>query len=98
VADEGDVGRLEATVHGRVQGVGFRYFVQRRAEALALRGFVRNLRGGEVEFAAEGPQADLEELLRVVRQGPPMSWVERVEERWREARGETGGFRIEYTV
>lgn len=97
MAAEG-VRRLEATVHGRVQGVGFRYFVQRRAEALGLRGFVRNLREGALEVAAEGAQADLEELLRAIRQGPPMSWVERVDERWREARGEPAGFRIEYTV
>lgn len=93
-----DVRRLEATIEGRVQGVGFRYFVQRRAEALGLRGFVRNLRGGAVELVAEGPEMDLHRLLREVREGPPHAHVLKVEERWREARGEPDGFRVEYTV
>lgn len=98
MAAKGGVRRLEATVHGYVQGVGFRYFVQRRAEALGLRGFVRNLRGGAVEVVAEGPEAELRRLLREVQEGPPHAHVLRVDERWREARGEPPGFRIEYTV
>ncbi len=46
--------RLDATVHGRVQGVGFRYFVVREAEALGLAGWVRNLPDGRVEAVASG--------------------------------------------
>ncbi len=90
--------RLEATVHGRVQGVGFRYFVLRRAQELGLSGWVRNLRSGSVEVAAEGPRRDLEALLKALRSGPPMSWVERVDVGWREARGERGSFEVTYTV
>lgn len=84
-------------MHGRVQGVGFRFFVKDVAEGLGLRGFVRNLRDGTVEMAAEGPEPDLRELLREMRKGPPMAYVLHVEERWREPRGERDGFRIELT-
>ena len=90
--------RVEATVHGRVQGVGFRYFVLREAQKLGLSGWVRNLRSGSVEVAAEGPKRDLGALLKALRAGPPMSWVERVDADWREARGERGGFEVTYTV
>ncbi len=90
--------RLEATVHGRVQGVGFRYFVRRKAQELGLHGWVRNLRSGAVQLAAEGPEEDLQRLLKSVRTGPPMSWVERVEVHWSEPRGETGPFEVTPTV
>jgi len=96
--DSGAARRFEATVHGRVQGVGFRYFVQRRAEALGLSGSVRNLRSGAVQLMAEGPEDDLKELLAAVRRGPPMAWVERVDVSWRDTRGEAGGFVIAYTI
>ncbi|NLO05784.1 MAG: acylphosphatase [candidate division WS1 bacterium] len=93
-----DQRRLEATVRGRVQGVGFRYFVQREARNLGLSGWVRNLRSGDVELVAEGPEEDLKRLLGTIRKGPPMSWVERVDERWREPRGESTDFEVTYTV
>ena len=56
--------RLYALVHGRVQGVYFRAFVQRHAQALALSGWARNLPDGvSVEVVAEGPRQTLDELL-----------------------------------
>jgi len=90
--------RVRAVVSGRVQGVGFRYFVQRRAQALGLRGWVRNLRSGEVEFVAEGPRSDLEQLLKAVREGPPLSWVESVRTDWSQPRGEPPGFEVKHTI
>ncbi|MFW5868547.1 MAG: acylphosphatase [Armatimonadota bacterium] len=90
--------RLEARVHGRVQGVGFRYFTQREAQKLGLSGWVRNLRSGEVEIAAEGSKKDLQAFLSSVRKGPPMAWVERVDENWREAKGESGSFEVAFTT
>ena len=70
---------FRATIHGRVQGVGFRWFVAREARRLDLRGFVRNLADGSVEVVAGGDPIALAALLAVVRQGPPASHVERVE-------------------
>lgn len=71
--------RLEATVRGRVQGVGFRYFVRRRASTLGLVGWVANQADGRVRCVAEGPAAALDELEAALRAGPPGSFVERVD-------------------
>ncbi|MGC9319963.1 MAG: acylphosphatase [Armatimonadota bacterium] len=90
--------RLEATIHGRVQGVGFRYFVRQRATSLGLSGWVRNLRGGAVELVAEGPEEDIKKLLEAVREGPPMAWVERVDVAWKEPRGASVGFDVKHTI
>jgi len=90
--------RVRAVVSGRVQGVGFRYFVLRRAQALGLKGWVRNLRSGEVELVAEGPRPELEKLLGAVREGPPMSRVEQVSTDWSAARGDLTQFDVKYTI
>ncbi len=65
-------------VAGRVQGVGFRYFVLREAQALGLSGWVRNLPGGEVEVLAVGDEAPLATLEGRLWQGPPHARVREV--------------------
>lgn len=90
----GDV-RLCATVRGRVQGVGFRYFVHREAQRLGVRGYVRNLPGREVEVVAEGPRAALAQLLTSLRSGPPQARIDEVVERWEAADGSFVDFRIQ---
>ena len=74
--------RLEAVVHGRVQGVGFRVFVLRQARALGLRGWVANEARDRVRTVAEGPQNLLEELLQHLHAGPAAALVDRVEATW----------------
>lgn len=96
--DTNDERRLEARVHGRVQGVGFRYFTQREAQKRGLSGWVRNLRSGEVEIAAEGSKEGLLDFLAAIRKGPPMAWVERVDENWKEPKGESGSFEVAFTT
>lgn len=66
-------------IAGRVQGVGFRWFVHRRATALALRGWVRNLPDGRVEVVAAGPRDTLGALDAALRSGPSMAMVRDVE-------------------
>jgi acylphosphatase len=66
-------------VTGRVQGVGYRYFVQREAQALALAGFVRNLQDGSVEVVAEGAPDALQALAERLSDGPAFADVEGVE-------------------
>lgn len=66
-------------VSGRVQGVGFRWFVARRARELAVTGFVRNLPDGRVEVVAAGEPGALEMLCRVLHEGPPAARVQTVE-------------------
>ena len=86
--------RLRAVIQGRVQGVGFRYFVQERAHELHLVGICRNLANGDVEVTAEGEQGPLEALLVALKQGPRMAYVENVHAAWLPATGEFMGFRI----
>jgi acylphosphatase len=77
---------LRAVVHGRVQGVGFRAFVQRRALELGLKGFARNLSDGvSVEVVAEGQRAALEALLAGLKIGPSAAHVESVDASWTAA-------------
>jgi acylphosphatase len=66
-------------VRGRVQGVGYRYFVLREAERRNLTGFARNLADGGVEVVAEGPDESLRDLEARLREGPAFSHVESVE-------------------
>ncbi len=86
--------QLRAVVHGRVQGVGFRWFVSRRAEEHGLGGAVRNLPDGSVEVIAEGSRAALEAFLDELRAGPQRARVERVDEVWSEGPGSPRGFGI----
>jgi acylphosphatase len=65
------------TVHGRVQGVGFRDFVQREARRLKLTGYARNLADGSVLVCAVGAGQAIMELEAILHQGP----------RWAEVRG-----------
>lgn len=88
----GAMRRLEATVRGRVQGVGYRAFALRIGSELDLDGWVANRPDGGVECVAEGPAADLERLLDALRAGPVAAGVERVEVRWFPATGRLDGF------
>jgi acylphosphatase len=88
---------LHFLVQGRVQGVGFRWFVHREASELDLRGWVRNTEDGEVEVVASGSQADLAELRAILRRGPRGSRVDRLLEHYlddREAE-DLSSFRID---
>jgi acylphosphatase len=66
-------------IHGRVQGVGYRYFAMREAEALGVRGFVRNLPDGSVEVVGEGPEETLAQFEERLKSGPSFGRVTGVE-------------------
>ncbi len=72
------MGVLHLEIRGRVQGVGFRWFVVERARALGLGGWVSNRPNGNVELAAGGDAEALETLSRAVEKGPPGAVVEGV--------------------
>ncbi len=74
---------LHAIVRGRVQGVGFRYFVVQRAQTFGLRGYTRNESNGDVEVVAQGPRPVLERLLAQLRLGPSAADVYEVQTTWR---------------
>jgi acylphosphatase len=73
---------LRLHVTGRVQGVGFRAYVQRHAVALLLTGVARNLPDGAVEVIAQGTEPSLRRLLGLVRNGPRLAHVDAVAELW----------------
>ena len=73
---------LHFLVRGRVQGVGFRWFVQREASELGLHGWVRNTEDGDVEVVAAGETEDLNELRSSLRRGPRGSRVDNVIEHY----------------
>ena len=71
---------VQVRIEGRVQGVGYRVWMQRTAIEHGLRGWVRNRRDGAVEAVIEGSEADVAAMLEACRQGPrPAAFVERVE-------------------
>jgi acylphosphatase len=88
--------RLEALVHGRVQGVSFRFYTQRRAAQLGLTGYVRNRWDGTVQVVAEGPRAELENLLAFLRVGPQSALVTEVNTRWPDPTNEFARFEVRY--
>jgi acylphosphatase len=67
------------SIHGNVQGVGFRFHFSEQAQRLGIAGWVRNRRGGSVEAMIEGTPEAVEALLAWARLGPPAARVERVE-------------------
>jgi acylphosphatase len=77
-------------VSGRVQGVGYRYFVLREADALGIAGFARNLPDGRVEVVAEGAEEALARFADRLRHGPAFATVDSVERVDAAPRGDAG--------
>jgi acylphosphatase len=77
-------------ISGRVQGVGFRFYMERKARALGLSGWVRNRLDGSVESVVQGKPAAVEAMIAWARQGPPSAVVAEV--RVTDATGEFSGF------
>jgi acylphosphatase len=89
-------GRLHAIVHGRVQGVNFRYYTVRTAQRLGLTGWVANRWDGTVETVAEGPREALSQFQVFLHRGSPSSFVQQVDAKWEPSTGEFGRFRVRY--
>jgi acylphosphatase len=85
---------LHAIVHGRVQGVSFRYYATAHANELGLTGWVRNLPDGTVEVMAEGSRERLDQLLQFLQTGPTGARVSTVETSWQTASGHYNDFSI----
>jgi acylphosphatase len=92
VSDAEATARLTAWVHGRVQGVGFRWWTSRRGRELGLVGSASNLVDGRVEVVAEGPRERCEQFLDALRSGVSPGRVDKVVERWSSPRGGIVGF------
>jgi acylphosphatase len=92
--DHPPTARLDAVVRGRVQGVGYRFFVISEASRFGLTGWVSNEPDGSVRCVAEGPRSHLEALLASLAEGPPGSKVEGVGTTWSAATGAFDGFTV----
>jgi len=89
----GERAAFRAVIRGRVQGVGFRDYVETRARFLRLQGYVRNLPDHRsVEVVAEGDRESLEQLIEHLREGPAMARVDSVDVDWYEPTGEYEDF------
>lgn len=84
--------RLEAVVVGRVQDVGYRYFVQMAAIGLHINGKAMNQPDGSVKIIAEGEPDALEQFISALWQGPRSARVDQVAEQWLESTGEFSDF------
>jgi acylphosphatase len=89
-AEEEHLPSFRYHVHGRVQGVGYRYYAMREAERLGIAGYARNLGDGRVEVVAEGPDGALSEFEEALRRGPSFAAVESVEREPISSRGDQG--------
>ncbi len=89
-----ETARVHIWVTGRVQGVGFRAFVQQSALLSGLRGWVRNVGYDQVETVAEGPRSVLERFVETVQTGPRVSRVDHSRVEWEPPTGEFVTFSI----
>jgi len=86
--------RATVRIRGLVQGVNFRYFTFRTARQHDVRGWVRNLPGGDVEAILEGKVSDVRLVIDACRQGPASARVDEILIDWEEYKGEFNDFQI----
>jgi len=90
------VWRIDALVRGRVQSVGFRYFVRTAARRLDVTGWIRNEPDGTVRVVAEGQSDKLRHLLHALHTGPSLASVKSVDVTWLEQAPECADFSIHF--
>ena len=83
-------------IHGKVQGVGYRFFATRIARRLGLKGYIQNLRDGSVEAAVEGGADAIAEWIEELREGPRYAEVSRIDQERREFQGKFGDFDVKF--
>lgn len=89
--------RAKAFISGRVQGVAYRYWTESKASSLGLSGYVRNLPDGRVEAVFQGEPAVVDQMLEMLKQGPPAARVDNVDVARSDAiGGEFEGFMVRY--
>jgi len=89
--------RVEAIVHGRVQGVAFREYTRREAERLGVSGWVKNQLDGTVAVLCEGEEAQVDALMAWLSIGSPYARVTQVDRFEEEPQGETGPFAVRFS-
>ena len=87
---------LYCAVSGKVQGVWYRDWTMKKAKALGIKGYVRNMRDGGVEVMAQGPDEILEQFKEALREGSPISRVDDVRCEWKNISVTFRTFDIKY--
>ena len=85
-----DIKRVRLKIFGLVQGVNFRYYTKKQAEKLNLTGYAKNNPDGTVEVEAEGEEDKINQLIQLVKSGPPLARVEGIEIQERAIKKEEG--------
>jgi acylphosphatase len=88
--------RAHLVVSGLVQGVGYRYFVYRKAKDHNLKGYVRNLYSDDVEVMLEGDKGVILDLIQELKTGPVSAHVTGIKVEWEEGQGEYEDFQIKF--
>ncbi|NPA58557.1 MAG: acylphosphatase [Aquificae bacterium] len=88
--------RLHINFAGTVQGVGFRYFVKKKADQFGVKGYVRNLPDGTVEVVAEADEKTLREFFKAIEKGPPLAEITDIRYQFEDKDGKYESFEILY--
>ena len=87
---------IECIIIGKVQGILFRDFVQKKAHTLGLNGFVENIEDGSVHAIAQGEEEALKKLIEYLHAGPILARVSKLEVVWRDVKGDYNDFEVRY--
>ena len=83
-------------IHGKVQGVGYRFFATRVARRLGLKGYIQNNREGSVEAAVEGEKDAIDEWLEELKEGPRYAEVTKIDQESKEFTGRLPDFDVKF--
>ncbi|HEX6177208.1 MAG TPA: acylphosphatase [Thermoanaerobaculia bacterium] len=83
-------------IHGKVQGVGYRFFATRVARRLGLKGTVQNLRDGSVEAVVEGEKSTIDEWIEELKEGPRYAEVSRIDQEVKDFSGRLPDFDVKF--
>ena len=83
-------------IHGKVQGVGYRFFATRVARRLGLKGSIQNQRDGTVEAIVEGDKKAIDEWIEELKEGPRYAEVTKIDQETKEFTGRLGDFDVKF--
>jgi acylphosphatase len=83
-------------IHGKVQGVGYRFFATRVARRLGLKGSIHNQRDGTVEAIVEGEKKAIDEWIEELKEGPRYAEVTRIDQETKDFTGRLGDFDVKF--
>lgn len=83
-------------IHGKVQGVGYRFFATRVARRMGLKGYITNERDGTVAAAVEGEKQDIDDWIEELKEGPRYAEVTKIDQETKEFTGRLGDFDVKF--